>query len=119
MRNNSVPPHIQALFGNPPLVSTEDPNLYWDMLDRFAESIAPRNIIEWLWVKDIVDLSWEIARLRRYRAHQIERARDEKNASIEYTRKHADDPDVYPEYCLTPAGIEARRSAPRLDTEPD
>ena len=51
MRNNSVPPDIQALFGDPPLLSTEDPNVYRHMRDRFAESVAPRNIIEWLWVK--------------------------------------------------------------------
>ena len=120
MHNNSVPPDIQALFGDPPLLSTEDPNLYWDMLDRFAESIAPRNIIEWLWVKDVADLSWEIPRLRRYRALSIERARERKNAEIEYAREHADDPDLYLSLRPpTPAQIEARRNAPRLDTEAD
>src|SRR5215831_4959383 len=91
MHNNSVPPDIQALFGDPPLLSTEDPNLYWDMLDRFAEFVEPKNIIEWLWVKDIVDLCWEIARLRRYRALLIERERESKNAEIDYAREHADD----------------------------
>jgi len=116
MRNNSVPPHIQALFGNPPLLSTEDPNLYWDMLDRFAESIAPRNIIEWVWVKDIVDLSWEIARLRRYRAQQIENARCH---AMEYAREHAHHRDLcaMDKLRLTQAQIEAPRNAPRLDTE--
>jgi hypothetical protein len=116
----SIPADIQALFGDPPLLSTEDPARYRDMLDRFAESIAPRNIIEWLWVKDIVDLSWEIPRLRRYRALLIERARESKNAEIEYARGHADDPDLY--LSLRPptsAQIEARRNAPRLDTEAD
>jgi len=71
-----VPADIEALFGDPPLLSTEDPARYRDMLDRFAESIAPRNIIEWLWVKDVADLSWEIPRLRRYRALMIERRRE-------------------------------------------
>ena len=116
----SIPADIQALFGDPPLLSTEDPARYRDMLDRFAESIAPRNIIEWLWVKDIVDLSWEIPRLRRYRALLIERARESKNAEIEYAREHADDPDLYLSLRPpTPAQIEARRNAPRLDTEAD
>jgi hypothetical protein len=89
------------------------------MLDRFAESVAPTNIIEWLWLKDIVDLCWEIARLRRYRAQQIENARCDQNASIEYTRQHAADHELYPSYMLTPAHIEARLHAPRLDTEAD
>ena len=115
-----VPTDIEALFGDPPLLSTEDPNLYWDMFDRFAEFVDPKNIIEWLWLKDIVDLCWEIARLRRYRALSIERARERKNAEIEYAREHADDPDLY--LSLRPptsAQIEARRNAPRLDTEAD
>ena len=116
----SVPPDIEALFGDPPLLSTENPTLYRNMLDRYAESVAPRNIIEWLWVKDVADLSWEIPRLRRYRALSIERARERKNAEIEYAREHADDPDLYLSLRPpTPAQIEARRNAPRLDTEAD
>jgi hypothetical protein len=119
MRNNSIPPDIQALFGDPPLLSTEDPHLYWEMFDRFVGSVEPRNIFEWLWIKDIVDLSWEIARLRRYRAQQIENARDNKNAAIEYTREHADESDPFALEPLTPEQIEARRNTPRLDTEAD
>ena len=112
-----MPPDIEVLFGDPPLLSTEDPRLYREMLDRFAGSVEPRNIIEWLWVKDIVDLSWEIARLRRYRALLIERERESKNAAIEYAREHADDRDLSWMDRLTRAQIEARRNAPRLDTE--
>jgi hypothetical protein len=40
-----VPADIEALFGDPPLLSTEDPARYRDMLDRFAESVPPKNII--------------------------------------------------------------------------
>ena len=86
------------------------------MLDRFAESVAPRNIIEWLWVKDVADLSWEIPRLRRYRTLMIERRR-ESDARIEYAREYADDPEVYDR--LTPEQIEAHRNAPTLDAESD
>jgi hypothetical protein len=118
MRNNSVPPDIQALFGDPPLLSTEDPARYRDMLDRFAESIAPRNIIEWLYVKDVADLSWEIARLRRYRALLIERERESKNAEIDYAREHADRNPSWIDRLKRPQ-IEALRNAPRLDTEAD
>jgi hypothetical protein len=108
----SLPADIQALFGDPPLLSTEDPARYRDMLDRFAECIAPRNIIEWLWVKDVADLSWEILRLRRYRTLMIERRR-ESDARIEYAPEHADDPEVYDIL----EQIEAHRNAPTLDTE--
>ena len=114
-----VPPDIEVLFGDPPLLSTEDPRLYREMLDRFAESVEPRNVIEWLWVKDIVDLSWEIARLRRYRALLIERERESKNAEIDYAREHADDRNLSWIDRLKRQPIEALRNAPRLDTEAD
>jgi hypothetical protein len=114
-----VPPDIKALFGVPPVLSTEDPNLYWDMFDRFAEFVDPKNIMEWLWVKDIVDLSWEIARLRRYRGLLIERERESKNAAIEYAREHADDRNLSWMDKLKQPQIEASRNAPRLDTEAD
>jgi hypothetical protein len=119
MHNNSVPPDIQALFGDPPLLSTEDPNLYWDMFGRFAEFVEPKNIIEWVWVKDSVDLSWEIARLRRYRALLIERERESKNAEIDYAREHADDRNPSWLDKLKRPQIEAPPNAPRLDTEAD
>src|SRR6476660_2119417 len=114
-----VPPDIEVLFGAPPLLSTEDPRLYRDMLDRFVGSVEPRNVIEWLWVKDIVDLSWEIARLRRYRVLLIERERESKNAEIDYAREHADDRNLSWIDRLKRQPIEALRNAPRLDTEAD
>ena len=116
MHNNPVPPDIQALFGDPPLLSTEDPNLYWDMFDRFAEFVDPKNIIEWLWLKDIVDLCWEIARLRRYRAQQIENARCH---AMEYAREHAHHRDLCAMDKLKRPQMEALRNAPRLETEAD
>ena len=109
-----VPPDIEVLFGAPPLLSTEDPRLYRETLDRHAGYVEPRNIIEWLWVKDVVDLNWEIARLRRYRVLMIENRR-ESDARIEYAREHADDPGVY--HTITTEQTEARRNAPTLDTE--
>ena len=114
-----VPAEIQALFGDPPLLSTEDPARYWDMLDRFAEFVEPKNIIEWLLVKDIVDLCWEIARLRCYRAQQIENACRHKNAAIEYAREHANDRNLSWMERLDRAQIEARLNVSKLDTETD
>ena len=95
---------------------SEDPNLYWDMFDRLAEFVEPKNVIEWLWVKDIVDLFWEIARLRRYRALLIEREREGKNADIGYAREHRE-LSLFDR--LKRPQIEAPRNAPRLDTEAD
>ena len=73
-----VPPDIEVLFGVPPLLSTEDPRLYWEMLDRFAGFVEPRNVFEWLWVKDLVDLCWEIDRLRRFKKLLIDKELDDE-----------------------------------------
>jgi len=32
----------------------------------FAKIVEPKDMIEWWWVKDITDYSWEIRRLRRF-----------------------------------------------------
>ena len=98
---------------------SEDPNLYWDMFDRLAEFVEPKNVIEWLWVKDIVDLFWEIARLRRYRALLIERERESKNAEIDYAQEHAGGRNLSWMDKLKHPQIEALRNAPKLDTEAD
>ena len=68
----SIPEDILRMFGAPPLLSTEDPELYFLLLRTIAQEVSPKNAIEWFWVKDIVDLTWEIQRLRRFRTVLIE-----------------------------------------------
>ena len=70
---------VRTLLGPPPLLTTENPHQYWELFEQFADAIEPKNVIEWLWLKDIVDLSWEIARLRRYRMMWIEFERNSAN----------------------------------------
>jgi len=38
---------------------------------QVAQAVAPHDILEWFWIKDIVDSAWESARLRRLRAQVI------------------------------------------------
>ena len=59
-----VPPHIKAIFGEPPLLNTENRNTYESLLLDIANQIRPQKALEWSWVKDLADLIWEI---RRYR----------------------------------------------------
>jgi hypothetical protein len=70
-----IPSHIQALLGAPPLLMSEDSKVYNDLLGRFADCIQPNDIIEWLWVKDITDHTWEIRRLRRLKIIFVDMAR--------------------------------------------
>jgi hypothetical protein len=111
-----VPPDIQTLFGVPPVLSTEDVNAYWEMLDRFAKFVQPRNILEWFWVKDIVDLCWEINRLRHLRSLLIENELPKQNTEIEEDGEdggEADDADTYS--AASAEDTEERENAPTLD----
>jgi hypothetical protein len=60
-----IPPHIRAIFGSPPVLWTEDCDAYDRLLSELALEVSPRGITEWLWVRDLADLNWEILRIRR------------------------------------------------------
>jgi hypothetical protein len=70
-----VPQEIQALFGDPPLLRGEDEGLYDTLMSQFTKLVRPQDMIEWWWVKDMTDHSWEIRRLRRYKVLIVERRR--------------------------------------------
>src|SRR5262245_11722315 len=87
-----MPDCLGELFGYAPTLQTESHELYWDFLEEVAQCIKPKDIIEWLWLKDVVDLSWEILRLRKLKISLIEIDRADRNATIEWEREHADEP---------------------------
>jgi hypothetical protein len=76
-----VPAEVHALFGDPPLLRGEDDGLYYTLMDHFTKLVEPTNMIEWWWVKDITDHTWEIRRLRRFKVLFLELQRDQ-------TRQH-------------------------------
>ena len=76
-----VPTEVQALFGDPPLLRCEDDGLYYTLMDHFTKLVEPTDIIEWWWVKDMTDHTWEIRRLRRFKVLFVALQRDQ-------TRQH-------------------------------
>jgi hypothetical protein len=54
-----------APFGPPPLIQGEDGGAYDKLLARVSAAVRPVDILEEIWVHDIVDLEWEVLRLRR------------------------------------------------------
>jgi hypothetical protein len=60
-----VAPTMLDLFGKPPLLRSEDANLYDALLSRVVAAARPRDPFEWMLLKDYADLAWEIFRLRR------------------------------------------------------
>ena len=62
MRDRDIP------FGPPPLLEGEDPDVYYALLSRITEAAKSVDFIDEILVRDIVDLTWEIWRLRRFKA---------------------------------------------------
>ena len=60
-----VTPTSLALFGMPPLLEGEDAAAYDEMVAQVSAAVSPADILEHIWVRDVVDLTWEILRLRR------------------------------------------------------
>jgi hypothetical protein len=60
-----IPAEIAEIFGNPPVLSTENRQAYDELMTQLVLEWKPRNITEWMFVRDIADISWEIFRHRR------------------------------------------------------
>jgi hypothetical protein len=56
------------LFCDLPLIEGEDVAAYNDLVSRVAEAVKPRDFLEEIWVRNVVDLSWDCSRIRRLRA---------------------------------------------------
>jgi hypothetical protein len=56
------------LFGPPQLIDGEDCGIYEALHERVCLSLEPADIFEEIWVRDFVDLTWEILRWRRLKS---------------------------------------------------
>jgi hypothetical protein len=57
-----------SLFGPRPLIEGEDGAAYDELLARFSATIKPKDVLEEMWIRDVVDLTWETLRMRRLKA---------------------------------------------------
>jgi len=91
-----IPQEIVDILGQPPILSTEDKDLYYATVARFAKDVAPKDIITWLMIKDLVDYRIEIARCRRFKlaivrqahADRIRQATQDRKKTLEYQLKN-------------------------------
>jgi hypothetical protein len=58
---------LKALFGPPPVLSTEDAKAYDEIMLRLIGCIAPRDFMEQLLMKQLTDHTWD---MRRYTCHK-------------------------------------------------
>ena len=76
--SQKIPQKFRMIFENPPVLKTEDPARYWQFVDLLVEAIKPAHIVEWLYLKDTADYSWETFRIQRF-----------KGAIVDLGRRHA------------------------------
>jgi hypothetical protein len=67
--NSSQISRVQALLGKPPLLEGEDPDQYEALAQQIYDALNLRDAIEAVQARDVVDLTWEILRLRRAKVH--------------------------------------------------
>jgi hypothetical protein len=78
----AIPPQFNFLLADRPVLNDEDPTQYDTLLCAMVQHVKPINVIEVMWVKDIVDLNWEAKRLRRCRNQILYQARLEAVAAL-------------------------------------
>jgi hypothetical protein len=60
-----------VFFGPPPLLEGEDAKAYDELLAGVSGAVKPADVLEEIWVSDIVNLTWEISRWHRLKANLI------------------------------------------------
>ena len=64
---------LRELFGPPPVLSTENAKAYDEILLRLMQCFDPRDFMERLLIKQLVDCTWEMMRYTRHKTASIER----------------------------------------------
>src|SRR5262249_11827184 len=60
-----IPAEISVILGKPPVLGVENQQAYEALFVALAVEWEPKKTTEWLFVRDLADLNWEILRLRR------------------------------------------------------
>ena len=62
---------LDELLGPPPLLPNESLVDYEGLKARLLAKIVPQDVLEEIWLRDILDLQWEVLRMRRLKARLL------------------------------------------------
>jgi hypothetical protein len=65
---SQMPAAVRKLWGPPPILPNADPEVYWKLAAAMLRDVQPGNVVELMYLKDIVDDTWEIRELRTHKA---------------------------------------------------
>lgn len=72
--NLLVPPSV--------LLPTEQDEHYYSLITHMAMHFRPTDLVEWIWLRDIVDCVWETQRLHRTKRNVLRLAMQDAMASV-------------------------------------
>jgi hypothetical protein len=70
-KSRSIPAVVRKIFGKRPILASEDPTVYDQLLSEIISELEPQNLQQWLLVKDIADAEWELLRLKSMMADMV------------------------------------------------
>ena len=71
----TLPRDLAVIFDSRPLAPEEEPGSYDTLRKAILSQLKPADLIEAIWARDIVDLTWEVWYLRQARAQILIQAR--------------------------------------------
>jgi hypothetical protein len=77
---------LETLASPPPVLSSEDHELYEKISDRFTACFAPEDVLEWHLVNRLIEEAWFIKRYTRHKTVAVERWYQE---SLEFQAQRA------------------------------
>src|SRR5450432_877258 len=81
-RQPAVPVKLRSIWSSCSLLPGEDPVEFEAARQMMVDEVQPETNLEWLWLLDLVELSWEILRYRRLRQRVLEACRSEAIGSL-------------------------------------
>jgi hypothetical protein len=58
---------LDEMLGTRPILPSEDHKAYDQLTYKFRAAISPKDIVEEILVRDVIDLTWEVQRLKNYK----------------------------------------------------
>jgi hypothetical protein len=77
-----LPTQYADLFGNPPTLPHEDNGAYYRLVEELTKATTPADLIDWMWIRQIADLTWDILRMQRTKTGVIQNSLHESLARM-------------------------------------
>lgn len=111
-------PAVLRTFADPSgllLLPGEDPRDFEVIRQMIIDDIQPETNLEWLWIFDLVELSWEVLRYRRLKQKILQASRV---SAIESVLQRLDGAGM-PDHAMQNMRLQTQRNAAEWSDEPN